>query len=784
MHLQRNRNYSCLLIAAVVILCFLGTGCGEKKSADLMLHLTFDEGSGISLSDSAKKLPDTELHYRFTHAAYMEDKEPQWRARGIEKGSLLFDGSSTWLEYSPEEICVSGEAFSISVWVAPRAFEWDDPNAANTGNAHLTAIVSQYDKAKKQGFLLGYQRFGRLCFEIGTGDEWITLWGEDENLKKYEWNQVTATFDGKNGQVCLYLNGKQIASAWTTMDAKISPAENKKLLVGKNSDAEQIAAGTYNMFAGLMDELKLYSTVISEEEIDIEDAPEIAFEDIWLENILTGDIYRPQYHGAPYQHWMNEPHAPVYYNGMYHLFYQSNMIGTYWRNICWGHMVSTDMVNWKPIKEAITPAENTVAPDGIWSGGATLDKNGIPLLFFTAGNDSFSKDGLLSNQNIGVAYPKDLSDPELTDWIVCDQLAIAQQAGQGRIGEFRDPHIFREGDLWCMLICTGSTKTRGGSAILYETDTLELKADGTVSMNWKYMGPVYELENPSALYGTSWELPILIPLANKAGTIQKYIFMISPAPAATADNKVYYFLGDFDVTTGKFTPDEKFDNQPALLDYGCNVFTGPSVLTDPVSGDICVFSIMQDQRNGAEQGSAGWAHGVGLTRKIWLNDDGTEVKIAPIELHNQEERILVDARDLTLAQANEELKKVEGDLLYIRAVLTPKDKEEFGIRVKSDGNRNMTFFTYSPKEEKIFGDTKNKGSDAPTNSVSGALSLEDGKLAFEIYIDRSLVEAFFNDTKAITIRSYGAYEAQGMELFSGGNIAVESLYVAKIKPIY
>ncbi len=381
-----------------------------------------------------------------------------------------------------------------------------------------------------------------------------------------------------------------------------------------------------------------------------------------------------------------------------------------------------------------------------------------------------------------MAYPKDLSDPELTDWIVCDQLAITQQAGQGRIGEFRDPHIWKEGDLWCMLICTGSTKTRGGSAILYETDTLELKSDG-ISMNWKYRGSVYELENPSALYGTSWELPILIPLTNEAGTIQKYIFMISPAPAATADNKVYYFLGDFDVTTGKFTPDEKFDNQPALLDYGCNVFTGPSVLTDPVSGDICVFSIMQDQRNGAEQGSAGWAHGVGLTRKIWLNDDGTDVKIAPIDLHNQEEKILVDAKDLTLTRANEELKKVEGDLLYIRAVLAPKDKEEFGIRVKSDGNRNMTFFTYSPKEEKIFGDTKNKGSDASTNSVSGALSLADGKLALEIYIDRSLVEAFFNDTKAITMRSYGAYEAQGMELFSGGEITVESLYVAKIKPI-
>lgn len=773
------------LLAAFALIMITCTGCGKSKESNLMLHLAFNEGSGAAAKDSAENLSDTEVHYRFTHAAYMENREPEWRKNGISKGSLLFDGSSTWLEYGSEEICVSGDAFSINVWVAPRAFEWDDPNAAKNGNAQLTAIVSQYDKAKKQGFLLGYQRFGRLCFEIGTGDEWITLWGEGENLKKYEWNQVTAVFDGKNGQICLYLNGERIASEWIAMESKISPAENKKLLVGKNSEAEQIAAGTFHMFAGLMDELKLYNKVLNEEEITMQDAPEIAYEDIGLVNLLTDDIYKPQYHGGPYQHWMNEPHAPVYYNGMYHLFYQSNMIGTYWRNISWGHLVSKDMVNWQPIKEAITPQENSVVPDGVWSGGATLDKNGVPLLFFTAGNDSFAKDGLISNQNVGVAYPADLSDPYLTEWIVCDKLAIQQEAGQGRAGEFRDSHIWKEGDTWCLLLCTGSTKSRGGSAILYESKTLELKPDGTVDMDWNYMGPVYELENPSGLYGTSWELPILIPLTNEAGTIRKYIFMISPAPAATADNKVYYFIGDFNVETGKFTPDEKFDNQPGLLDYGCNVFTGPSVFIDPVSGDVCVFSIMQDQRNGAEQGSSGWAHNVGLTRKLWLNDDGTDAKIAPIDaLHNQEEDVLVDAKNLTLQQANDELKKVEGDLLYIRAVLTPNSQNEFGIRVKSDGKRNMTFFTYSPKEGKIFGDTKNKGSEASTNSVSGALALEDGKLSIEIYIDRSLVEAFFNDTKAISMRSYGDYEAQGVELFSDGELTVESLYAAKIKSIY
>ena len=596
---------------------------------------------------------------------------------------------------------------------------------------------------------------------------------------------MTAVFDGAAGEMSLYLNGERIGSREVPAGASVSPADRKKLLVGKNNDAEQIAAGTYIMFCGLMDELKIYQGALDGEQIEAGEIPEIAFEDIWMENILTQDIYKTQYHGGPYQHWMNEPHAPFYYNGTYHLFYQNNMVGTYWRNICWGHLVSEDMVHWKPVREAITPMENTVVPDGVWSGGAAMDANGIPILFFTAGNDNYAKDGLISNQNIGAAYPADLSDPDLTDWVVCDRLAVQQTEGQGRAGEFRDAHIWKEGDLWCMLVCTGSTESEGGSAILYETETLEVKPDGTIDMDWKYMGPVYEMEDQPMTYGTSWELPILLPLTNEAGTVTRYIFMISPAPAGLADNKVYYFIGDFDVETGRFTPDENFDNNPALLDYGCNVFTGPSVFVDPPSGDVCLFSIMQDQRTGAEEGAAGWAHCVGLTRKLWLNDAGTDVKMSPIDaLQTLEGTVLAEGQNLTLEQANDMLADVKGDMLYVRAVFVADDAGAFGISLKSDGDSDRTSYTYDAGTRTIAGDTSNKGSAASLNHVSGPLSLEDGKLCMEIYIDRSLVEAYFNDTRSISMRAYGDHDSQGIQLFSDGNVLVESLYVTKMQSIY
>ena len=780
-----------LLLALWAALCLTACGGKDSHSKDLLAHLTFDEGSGLTVSDAAGKLPATELNYEFAHAAYMDSQDPQWRSDGISGGSLLLDGSSTYLSYKRNDITLSGKALTLQVWIAPRTFEWDDPNAADNGNDAPTGIISQSNKADKLGVLLGYERFGRLTFQVGTGDDWLTVWSNGDNLEKYRWNLITATFDADAGEMCLYLNDTLVGSRSVPKGAEIAPATRAPLLIGRNGEAERLTAGYLNVASGLIDEVKLYGVALSEKDIvgyyQGVSVPDIAFEDIWLQNILGGDYTRPQFHGGPYQFWMNEPHAPVYYNGMYHLFFQENMTGSYWRNICWGHLVSTDMVNWKPVKEAIVPTEDSVVPDGVWSGGAALDSNGVPLLFFTAGNDSFRDvPGLISNQNIGVAYPADLSDSELTDWVVCDDLAVIQQSGQGRAGEFRDPHIWKEGDTWCMLVCSGSARTKGGAALLYTTDTLTLQSDGTVAMDWKYRGSVYEMENQSALYGTSWELPIILPVTNEAGTITKYFFEISPAPASIADNKVYYWLGDFDLESGKFTPDEAFAGEPHLLDFGANVFTGPSCLVDPVSGNTYMFSIMQDQRGAAEQGASGWAHTVGIARRIWLNDDGTDLCIAPIEaLHTLEEQVLIDTADITLESANTALAQVDEDMLYIRMDVDVSAAEKFGISFLKGGKWDETSYTYDVAAGQIQGRTENKGEGAKVKSVSGALVNDDQILSMELYLDRSLAEAFFESQKAISIRAYPEERtSHAISLFAEGDVTIVNLYVATMGSIF
>ena len=770
------------------------SGCTTDEYAEnLQLHLAFDEGSGKTAHDSSGNIEDAEINYVFNNALYKESEDPQWRDTGVVNGSLLFDGYSQYIRYDYSQYKVSQDSLTISCYVAPRVFEWDDPNGKENGTDNLTTIVSQCYKSDNAGFVLGYWRYGELSFQVGLGDRWILVWSGENKLSKYEWNHVVAQFDGANGEMRLYLNGELVGKETFFEGAQIYRAVDEYLYIGRNNYPTSNSTAPERMVSGMMDEIKIYNAVLDEEYIQeyyqTNGLPEIAYEDITLQNILTDDIYKTQFHGGPYQNWMNEPHAPIYYKGVYHLFFQLNITGPYWKQICWGHLTSDDMVNWTPQPEVITPTEGSVAPDGVWSGGSTYDSNGVPVLFFTAGNDSYlqSDDGLISNQNCGYAIPADPDDPYLTEWIVGEELAIKQQAGQGRRGEFRDMHVWQEDGVWYMTVCGGSSTSAGGTVLLYSTDTLTVDySTNSAEMNWVYRGEMYTMRNQPQTFGTSWELPVCLPLSNEDGTITKHVLIISPAPASTADNKIYYFLGEFDKTTYKFIPDEGFET-PHMFDYGSNVFTGPSGFINPNDGEVYIFSVMQDYRSTQEVADSGWANCAGLARRIWLNDEGTDVCIEATDNLDAYATELVSGDNLTLDGANELLSDVDEDMLRIDVTIRNVSATAFGINVKSgNGGNDNTVYTYNVSSSTITGATLNRGSTCANSTTSGALALNsDGTLTMQIYIDRSLVEAFFNDTKALSIRSYADFDSTGISLFAeGGEVEIVSLSVSRMQSIY
>jgi beta-fructofuranosidase len=72
----------------------------------------------------------------------------------------------------------------------------------------------------------------------------------------------------------------------------------------------------------------------------------------------------------------------MYYKGYYHLFYQYNPMAAVWGNIIWGHAVSTDMVHWLYLEDALE-RDQWYDRVGVWSGSATIGPDGVPFILYT-----------------------------------------------------------------------------------------------------------------------------------------------------------------------------------------------------------------------------------------------------------------------------------------------------------------------------------------------------------------------------------------------------------------
>src|SRR5271168_1712916 len=70
---------------------------------------------------------------------------------------------------------------------------------------------------------------------------------------------------------------------------------------------------------------------------------------------LMHDPLRPQFHLLPRAGWMNDPCAPRYFGGQYHMFFQYNPGGPIWGDMHWSHATSPALIHWKHTALALSP---------------------------------------------------------------------------------------------------------------------------------------------------------------------------------------------------------------------------------------------------------------------------------------------------------------------------------------------------------------------------------------------------------------------------------------------
>jgi fructan beta-fructosidase len=83
---------------------------------------------------------------------------------------------------------------------------------------------------------------------------------------------------------------------------------------------------------------------------------------------------RGQFHFSSRGGWLNDVNAPLFRNGVYHVYYQHNPHGLQWDTMHWGHATSTDLVHWRQAPIALEPG---VHQGDLWSGGGVVDTRNV-----------------------------------------------------------------------------------------------------------------------------------------------------------------------------------------------------------------------------------------------------------------------------------------------------------------------------------------------------------------------------------------------------------------------
>jgi len=166
---------------------------------------------------------------------------------------------------------------------------------------------------------------------------------------------------------------------------------------------------------------------------------------------LYAEQYRPQFHFTARENWLNDPNGLVYYEGEYHLFFQHNSTGQEWGIMSWGHAVSTDLVHWEQLDNAMDPDRLGTIFSGSavvdWANTAGFQTGTEPALvaFYTSAGDTWPESaGMPFTQSI--AYSNDRG----RTWEKYRGNPVVPQI----VGWNRDPKVtwYRPGGFWVMAL--------------------------------------------------------------------------------------------------------------------------------------------------------------------------------------------------------------------------------------------------------------------------------------------------------------------------------------------
>ncbi|KAK2973567.1 hypothetical protein RJ640_030692 [Escallonia rubra] len=309
--------------------------------------------------------------------------------------------------------------------------------------------------------------------------------------------------------------------------------------------------------------------------------------------------------------------GPMYYKGVYHLFYQYNPKGAVWGNIVWAHSVSTDLINWIPLEPAIYPSK-PFDQYGCWSGSATILPGNKPIILYTGIVDP--KPAQTQVQNYAV--PANYSDPYLREWIKPDNNPLVVAKNGENSTAFRDPTTaWWVNGHWRILV--GSRRKHRGMAYLYRSRDF---------MKWtKAKHPLHS----SAKTGM-WECPDFFPVSKQdatgldtsvVGENVKHVLKVS----LDVTRFEYYTLGTYFPKIDRYVPDNTSVDGWAGLRYDYGNFYASKTFFDAGKNRRILWGWANESDTADEDVQKGWAGIQLIPRSLWLDTSGKQLLQWPIE---------------------------------------------------------------------------------------------------------------------------------------------------------
>ena len=462
-----------------------------------------------------------------------------------------------------------------------------------------------------------------------------------------------------------------------------------------------------------------------------------------LQDTFAADCHRPAYHFVPPAGWMNDINGAIYWRGRYHIFYQLNPHAAYWYLIQWGHASSVDLLHWVHHPVALTPDADGPDRGGCYSGGAFVNKEGVPTLIYYGFRDGICL--ATSHDDLLLRWEKHPDNPVIPTPV----------EGDPEFGRYQihDPCAWLDGDTYYSAINRRQPNGEGDGAYLFRSTDLR---------HWDFVDLFYRSRREWTEAEEDCAVPDFFPLGDR------HMLLFCSHLIATQ-----YYIGHLEGEL--FIPETH-----GRMSWFGGQLGGPRTLVD-AEGRRIYLDWMREIRGRERERASGWSGAMTLPRVLSLDAD-RQLLIEPVpEIEKLRVREQAHPDRVVEADGDVVLDGIEGSCLEIMLQVDPIEAAEVGVWVfcSPDGNEQTEIccdlqagelridvsastldpdIAYTRYRQRVGGRQlleEVPGPEHYTCTQIAPFRLDEGEtLTLHIFLDRSILEVFANGRQCITQRVY------------------------------